>query len=135
MKFLNIKVGDLVLVREKVNLEHRYFEYRCYTLPSKVAKVTPKQFVTEDGLKWRKKDGQCIGEYYFSCDRYNPDKDETEEMKKTLKKSRKIARIYDLARDLEREKNRIDLDTPDLDLDKLEELLAEVKSLLDSKRP
>jgi hypothetical protein len=131
MKFLRIEVGDLVLVRKKVPLEHRFLDYRYYTVASKVATVTPKQFVTEDGFKWRKKDGKCIGETYLYCDLYDPHEDETEEMEKTLKKSRQIARFCNLARDIEREKNRIELDTPDPDLGRLEELLVEAQGILD----
>jgi hypothetical protein len=55
MRFENIKIGDIVFTEVEVSTGRR--TGKCFFIPKNVIKLSPKQFVIEDGTRYRKYDG------------------------------------------------------------------------------
>lgn len=64
MKFENIKVGDTVLVEDKVSYGWNLAE--AFLVPKKVERVTKTQFIIEGGDKFRK-DGRIISRKFVNA--------------------------------------------------------------------
>lgn len=71
MKFENIKVGDTVVTQASVR--YGWNSGKSFYIPVAVKKVTPTQFTTENGKRF-KKDGRGIGDERFKNVYYLGDK-------------------------------------------------------------
>jgi len=72
MKFKAIKEGDTVYIRK--NVTYSWGDTKSFFLPRKVIRVTKAQFVIENNLKFRKKNGYGFGHSkvaYNLGDKYN----------------------------------------------------------------
>ena len=63
--FNDVKVGDIVL-HEVSGARVGFSNPPTFWVPIRVEKVTTTQFVTEDGVRYRKTDGQKTGGYAYA---------------------------------------------------------------------
>lgn len=102
MKFRDIKVGDSVMQCTVVSLG-----IGCrpsFFIPIKVARVTPKRFVLENGEIYNKKDGTGVGHRY-SVHSVEKQEDQTEAMNKAIKKRNNLQEIWEVANLLSKSHN------------------------------
>lgn len=59
MDFEHIKKGDIAFIRVSVKYTYSYTKY--FYLPRKVTRITATQFTLENGYRYKKDNGYCIG--------------------------------------------------------------------------
>lgn len=107
MKFKDIKVNDIVYVKNTINIGWKY--RKSFYLPGKVTKVTNTQFQITNGDKYRKEDGRKIGDKYYYA--YNKgDIDRSSFVDKTVKDETKEYNEFKQKISLERQL-RLDLES------------------------
>ena len=61
--FEDVKVGDTVYTQDEVPAGNR--QVRLFWTPKKVARVTKTQFILENGVRFRKRDGEEISNAFY----------------------------------------------------------------------
>jgi hypothetical protein len=124
--FKEIKVGDTVLAIRTIQTGG--LRQESFFVPIAVSRVTPKQFVLDNGQRYWKGDGSTVGDSYQRCYRVDNGyyKDQSAELEKRKEQVRKCSSISHLISNL----NKADfLDLDNENQDEILVLLGKIKKL------
>lgn len=126
MKFKDIKVGDIILVKDRV--QSGGWSYRHFWVKKEVTRVTPKQF-TAGKKRYNKETGSVIGDNYSACAEVVGNvKDQTEERNDFVRRLNFLSRAKG---SLSTVQDILDKAYEDVDMENVQRLINELERAVD----